>query len=695
MDAVIPNHHFKMERAQEVTRGAIESIFRSGNANTKPVVQVIDLKRISSAQNNTSNPPRFRLAISDGTHFQQAMIATQLNALIADNTLQVNSLIRLHEIICNTVQDKRIVIILNVEIITQLPAKIGNPVSIDAVMSGGALTAIQGPPQPQPQHMARQPLQQFPNQGNFAQQKLVPNGNAMQYGAPSNGVAYGQGVVRGPPVHPSPQGFGQGGFGAPTNTWNAPNGVANHFANRGSTAITKTPSAPSSMYRPISSINPYQNGWTIRGRCTFKSDLRRFQNARGEGQVISFEVTDESGSIRVTGFTQNAQRINDVVHMNRIYKVSRGFLKQANERFNRSTSSFEMTIDNNSVLEEIEDDGSFMQIKYNFIKIADLESVEVKGNCDVVGVVTDIGPLSEIVIRSTNEPCARRSITIIDDSNTSVELTLWRSQAETFLTEDAIDRHPIILLRNAVRGDFGGVSLNVSRMTTLELDPVNIPEANQLRAWFDSGGPKTSNVQSVTAGPGGGGKIIGPRKSLVEARIEEVEPTFSQQTNQENNGTATFVTRGMVTFINTKNDLYYPGDPETKKKVIEQGGGMWMSESTGRQLGDHEIVWRYIVSMKIADQSASHWVSGFDEVGQVLFGRSAQQLRTVKSNDETLCDHIVEDALCRPMLFKVQVKERTWREARQIRYTVARAEPIDFAAESKVLLQEISSYGGF
>lgn len=682
---------------QGITRGAIESVFKTGNATNHPIVQVIDLKRISAQNGVAGALPRYRLAISDGQHFQQAMLATQLNTLITQNKLQVNCLVRLMEVICNTVQVKRIVIILNVEVINKpMTMKIGNPISIDVVMSGGSNN---NPPQQQQQQLQQQPQQPQPQYsagiGNSAQQqpqKNMPfNGNGnmnnMNGGSTNGGVQQNNGFGA------KPGNSGAAGFGGNSgNSWNAPNPFGGGGGGRGPSAITKMDAKPSGFFRPIQSINPYQNGWTIKGRCTFKSEIRTYQNARGEGQVISFEVTDESGSIRITGFTEAARKINDTVQMNHIYKISRGFLKQANEKYNRSTSSFEMTIDSNSELSEVDDDGSFMQIKYNFTKIAQLDSVDVKGNCDVVGVVTSIAPLSEITLRTTGEQCPRRTLTITDDSNAAVELTLWRRQAEIFLTEDAASRHPVLLVRNAMRGDFGGVSLNVSRMTTLELDPVNVPEANKLRAWFDGGGLNTATIQSITSSVGGGGgKITGPRKSLAEALIEDVEPAFATGGNTEN-ASATFITRGMVTFVNTKNDLYYPGDPETKKKVVDQGQGMWMSESSGRTLSDNEIVWRYIVSMKVADHSSSQWVSSFDEVGTTLLGRSAKELRDLKEQDMTLYEHLVEDTLCRPMLMKVQVKERTWREARHIRYTVDRAEPIDFATETRTMLQEISAY---
>lgn len=702
-----------MERAADITCGAIQHIFNSGNASSHPVVQIVELKSISHSISNPDAPPRYRLAISDGTHFQQAMIATQLNVLITQKKLTLNCLVRIKEVICNTVQQKKIVIILNLEVVAPLPAKVGNPISIDAAMSGAAQNPGAGnqnaagygqngfgaPQQPQNRFAGNQVAGNQGVQNTFGGNQGGQNGSrGPQNGFGGNAGAQpgfgagggGQNGFGGPQAQQS--GFGNGSFGGGGGVWNAPQQQGKPYSN--ASFVSKMQSSPSTMYRPIQSINPYQNGWTIRGRCTYKSEIRKFMNSRGEGQVISFELTDESGSIRITGFTQHAQMIMDTVHMNRIYKVCRGSLKQANAKYNRSTSSFEMTLDRASVLEEIDDDnGSFMKIKYNFTKIADLESIEVKGNCDVVGVVTGVGPCTEITIRSTNDQCPRRSVTITDDSNASVELTLWRKQAESFLTEESLSRHPILLLRNASRGDFGGVCLNVSRMTSLELDPVNVDEANKLRAWFDNGGLNNAAIQSVTATAGSGGKITGPRKSLEEARVEDVDPIFANS-NGMGGGTASFATRAVIGFVNTKNDLYYPGDPETKKKVVSTAPGLWSSESSGIQLTDEQVVWRYIISMKVEDHTGSKWVSGFDEIGQVLFGRPAKEFRDMKEQDPGMFENIIEDATFRPLLMKIQVKERTWNDAQQIRYTVSRAEPVDFASEGHQLLKEIASYGG-
>lgn len=662
-----------MERAAEISRGAISLIYTEGATHSYPVVQVVELKKITQQSAPSANAaPRYRLAISDGTHFQQAMLATQLNNLIAQETLALNTLVKLKDFICNDVQGKRIVIILSLDIIAQLPGKVGNPVGVDT--AGGPTRTP--PPPPQGVQQSGGGFGGAGTHGSGGAWNAAPPQQApqKQYGGAPNGYQAAM-------VKPEMRGGGPYNSGRPGST-----------PGTGGIMARANPAKQNVHYNNIQSINPYQNGWTIRGRCTYKSDIRSFQSSRGPGKVISFELTDESGSIRVTGFTSHADQVAETVHLNRIYSVTRASLKPANEKYNRSTSSFEMTLDVKSHLEEIQDDGSFLKIKYDFTKIANLESIDVKGTCDVLGVVTEVGPLSEIIIRSTGDPCTKRSVTICDDSNASVELTLWRTQAETFLTEPDAQRRPVLLMKNASRGDFGGVCLNVSRMTTMELDPVNVPEANLLRAWADSGGLNGGAIQSLTSGPGGGGgKIMGDRKCLAEAKAVDVDPVFNSGMNN-GDGHAQFIMRGMISFVSQKGEISYPSDPANKKKVIQLSPGLWSSESTGQQLTDEEVQHRYILNMKVADHSDAQWMSAFDESGTVLFARSAGEMRTIKESDPNLFEYIVEDCTFRPMLMKIQVKGRQWKNEQQIRYTISRCEMLDFASEGNVLLKEIASY---
>lgn len=56
---------------------------------------------------NTGQPARWRLALSDGTHWGSVMLATQLNDLMAANPIDRGHIVRLNEFIVNNISNKK------------------------------------------------------------------------------------------------------------------------------------------------------------------------------------------------------------------------------------------------------------------------------------------------------------------------------------------------------------------------------------------------------------------------------------------------------------------------------------------------------------------------------------------------------------------------------------------------------------
>lgn len=74
----------------------------------KPVLQVIDLKLVQSKQHSATE--RYRVMLSDGSHYQQGMLATQMNELVSSGRLQKGSVVKLSQFICNVVQNRKYVV---------------------------------------------------------------------------------------------------------------------------------------------------------------------------------------------------------------------------------------------------------------------------------------------------------------------------------------------------------------------------------------------------------------------------------------------------------------------------------------------------------------------------------------------------------------------------------------------------------
>ena len=81
-----------------------------------PSPSVQNIKKISPGDNGKQE--RFRLTISDGTHKQgSAMLATQMNSLLVNEEVVKYGSIRLKKFMCNVVQGRTIIIILNAEVV--------------------------------------------------------------------------------------------------------------------------------------------------------------------------------------------------------------------------------------------------------------------------------------------------------------------------------------------------------------------------------------------------------------------------------------------------------------------------------------------------------------------------------------------------------------------------------------------------
>ncbi len=116
----------------------------------------------------------------------------------------------------------------------------------------------------------------------------------------------------------------------------------------------------------------------------------------------------------------------------------------------------------------------------------------------MIGVCRDVAPVSTIITKA-NKKVTKREIQLVDRSNHVVSSTLWGAEAEGF---DDDGKFPIVAIKGAKVSDFGGRSLNVGFNSVITINP-DIPEAHQLRGWFDNFG-KSVETTSISDSRGGG-----------------------------------------------------------------------------------------------------------------------------------------------------------------------------------------------
>lgn len=74
--------------------------------NTQHIMQFLSIKQVGQHPTGLT-PDRYRIIMSDGIHYMQAMLATQLNGMVQENTIGKNTVAVLEKLTCNYVQKKR------------------------------------------------------------------------------------------------------------------------------------------------------------------------------------------------------------------------------------------------------------------------------------------------------------------------------------------------------------------------------------------------------------------------------------------------------------------------------------------------------------------------------------------------------------------------------------------------------------
>ncbi|KAL8968621.1 MAG: hypothetical protein Q9183_002379 [Haloplaca sp. 2 TL-2023] len=595
--------------ASHIDQGALSAIFDGSDTMSQPVLQCVQIKPLAGQQ---GGPERFRVVFSDILNFVQSMLATQVNHYVHDGKLRKGVFVRLIQFQTNIVKNKKIVIVLNLEVLEELGEceKLGNPQSLD----------------PKPEDAG--PQSTTIHTGGFYGNVAAPGPQQQTLPARSN-----------------------------------PHASTSH----------------ANIY-PIEALSPYAHKWTIKARCTNKSDIKTWHNKNGEGKLFSVNLLDESGEIRGTGFNDQCDMLYEVFQEGGVYYITSPCrVQMAKKQFTNLNNDYELTFEKDTMVEKAEEQNGVPQVRFNFTSIGDLQSVEKDTTIDTIGILKEVGETSQIVSKTTSKPYDKRELTLVDNSNFSVRLTIWGSSATTF----DVMPESVIAFKGVKVSDFGGRSLSLLSSGSMTVDP-DIDEAHKLKGWYDAQG--RTDTFSSHAGMGGSmgaaGGRMDPVKSILQVKEENLG--MSEQTDY-------FTTRATIIYIKQDN-FAYPAclSADCNKKVVQVDEGQWRCEKCDRTHAKPE--YRYILSVNASDHTGQLWLNCFDDVGRLLMGMSADALMELKENDDKASSEVFQEANCKTWVFRCRAKMDNFQDQQRVRYQVSSASPLNYSAECSKLAEMIKMY---
>lgn len=427
----------------------------------------------------------------------------------------------------------------------------------------------------------------------------------------------------------------------------------------------------------IKTLNSSSKEFTIRARVTKKNEMKEWKNDRGTGKLFSINIIDSyNEEIQVTFFKEEADHFFGLIEEGKVYLFKNGQVKISNKRFQSVDCEYSICADKRTDVTLCADETDISAMKFNPVTIESISYLAVNTSVDICGGVIDHGEVSEILSKKTGKMMKKRTIRLIDQSNTSVDLTLWN--------EDAT--HPIYLssftsltvaVKSCKTSNFNGISLSTDRNSTQIIYNPDLPQIKPLKLWL-SRNPDHSTAKSLSV-RGSIGANERTFKNFAEIKLES-------ESEKENS----YLIDGCIGYIRKDDPSYMfytacANVSKCKKKVLKDSDGLFRCESCQESFENCEF--KYILSIKLQDYSECLWATAFDDVASIIIGTSATNLHNTFINSIEEFEDIINKSHMQRIEGVVKVKFNDTPQGKRAKYVLSSVKSPDL---HKSLLRNLS-----
>ncbi|CCU82334.1 replication protein A DNA-binding subunit [Blumeria hordei DH14] len=431
---------------------------------------------------------------------------------------------------------------------------------------------------------------------------------------------------------------------------------------------------------PISDLTPKVYNWKIKARVTKKMESQNWNTSKSRGKCFSVYLLDESGEIKATGYNDQCDQFYDSFQEGAVYHIySPCKIQLAKKQYSTLPNDYELFFDRDTIVEIAEDQEAVPQIRYEFTSISDLQYVELDSLVDVIGILKDIPDCTQTTVRKTGRPCDKRELSIYDESNETIRLTIWGSTALSFSAKP----DSIVAFKRCKVGEYGGRSLSLLSSGSLKVDP-DIPEAHKLKSWLT---PNTRWDQPVLNTPVLSAGLESSRWNDAREIPQARERDFGMPDSSEHGPI-----KATIVHINQENSAYPACRSDgCYKKLSDMGDGSWYCEKCDYSHSRPE--YRFCLCLKVHNSKKGFfWLSCSDDVGRLILGIDANKIVRLREYDISVMQKYFADADGKTFSFKVRPKKKNYQNQQGISYDVINATPIDCVEEAEKLTGVIKSF---
>jgi len=300
---------------------------------------------------------------------------------------------------------------------------------------------------------------------------------------------------------------------------------------------------------------------------------------------------------------------------------------------------------------------------------------------DIVDVIAIPSKVSDVVQvpskKDPSSPLVKRTISLIDDSRFSIDLTLFGEMAEGW----SQDGNPVMVFKNIKVTDFNGRSLTATRQSRWEVEP-NISRTQQLHNYTATQNMDDIQLLTRTQGSMSGHAAY---KSLRDARNE-----VSGQPGKS------ILFSCQATILMIKHDenasMYYLACPQqgcNKKVTPDNQTNSWYCSKCAKNYPN--FLARYVLFVRISDDTLSDVATMFNDAATDLLGKQANEIKVMRENNDPELEYLFDCAIQKKFNFKIKANEETYQDESKVKFTIQTIEPINYYEESKIILEKIQN----
>jgi len=438
-----------------------------------------------------------------------------------------------------------------------------------------------------------------------------------------------------------------------------------------------------SIFTPLSLLDAYSRSWVARVRCTNKSDLRTYRNAKGEGSFFNCYFQDDSEKIlQATFFNAVCEKFFPLIENGKVYSISQLTVQRAS-KFNKTNSNYELMGNKATQITEIEDDSSIPTEKFSFITIGEIKAKAVGSAVDIIGVVSSIEEPVMISLKNGDQK-PKSSFHVVDDTGYVIKVDVWGECPELKL----ITLNQLVVLKQVVIKEFKNErNLSLSYNSKIMSDVPKSDRVKELITWRASGGHEKGIKDMKLDSAGGNNKAEVLPLSVIIERSRELEfDTVGKRYYS-----------AVINVSGFSKKFYYDScpTPNCMKKVRETDGGFYC-DKCGKEV-DSPIP-RFMGSILISDHSASiHATVSSDEVGLPIFGQPVDDLKKrVLEDSEAFIDDLTKDRLYLCCYVRLMAKLNTYNNKSEVKLSILKCYPAEdgIKKQNSILLNTLKNMVG-